>query len=227
MRTKDDGPEVGGALASTRLGGFQVVPSRSAKVPTHGDVLEGRPLGFRYPVRYHRRMAGETIIARARRGSGLSQRDLARRSGTSQPTLSTYERGGKSPTLTVLERIVHTSGYDLDLIPRAEFATHAGSRGEPYVVPDRLWRLDLSEAFASIVLPGHLHWSGPSRTYFLSDRVDRARVYEIVLREGTESDLLAYVDGGLLVDLWDDLVLPPVLRAAWTPLMNRYRNVPA
>lgn len=169
-------------------------------------------------------MAGETIIARARRGSGLSQRDLARRSGTSQPTLSTYERGGKSPTLAVVERIVRTSGYDLDLIPRVEFRTCAGSRGEPYVVPDRLWRLDLDDAFAAVVLPGHLHWSGPSRTYRLTDRGDRARVYEIVLREGTESDLLAYVDGALLADLWDDLVLPPVLRTAWAPVMARYRG---
>lgn len=167
-------------------------------------------------------MAGKTIIARARRDSGLSQRDLARRSGTSQPTLSTYERGGKSPTLAVVERIVFASGFDLSLTPRIEFTTHEGSRGEPYAVPTRLWRLDLSDAFAAVALPSHLHWSGPSRTYRLADRMDRARVYEIVLREGTESDLLTYVDGALLVDLWDDLVLPTALRTAWGPLTARY-----
>lgn len=169
-------------------------------------------------------MAGGTIIARARRGSGLSQRALARRSGTSQPTLSDYERGGKSPTLAVAERIVQTSGYDLDLTPRVSFVQHSGSRGEPYVVPDRLWRLDVADALASVVLPGHLHWSGPSRTYHLADRQDRARVYEIVLREGTEVDLLTYVDGALLVDLWHDLVLPAVLRSAWESLLARYRE---
>ena len=172
-------------------------------------------------------MAGRTIIARARRDSGLSQRDLARRSGTSQPTLSTYERGGKSPTLAVVERIVCASGFDLGLTPRIEFTTHAGSRGEPYAVPTRLWRLDLTDAFAAVVLPSHLHWSGPSRTYRLTDRLDRARVYEIVLREGSESDLLTYVDGGLLVDLWDDLVLPSALRSAWAPLISRYRAASA
>lgn len=169
-------------------------------------------------------MSTDTIIERARRGSGLSQRELARRSGTSQPTLSTYERGGKSPTLAVVERLVQTSGYDLDLTPRVGFTTHAGSGGEPYVVPDRLWRLDLETAFATIVLPGHLHWSGPSRAYDLGERGDRARVYEIVLREGTEADLLAYIDGALLIDLWDDLILPPLLREAWTPLIARYRG---
>lgn len=169
----------------------------------------------------------DTIIERARRGSGLSQRELARRSGTSQPTLSTYERGSKSPTLAVVERIVQSTGYDLDLTARLDFATHAGSRGEPYVVAERLWRLDFEGAFATVVLPGHLHWSGPSRAYKLSDRSDRARVYEIVLREGTEADLLTYVDGALLVDLWEDLILPRLLREAWTPLVDRYRDVSA
>lgn len=169
-------------------------------------------------------MTGNTIIARARRGSGLSQRELARRSGTSQPTLSTYEGGGKSPTLVVLERIVNTSGYDLDLVPRVEFATHAGARGEPYAIPDRLWRLGLENAFAAVVLPRHLHWSGPSRQYDLADRRDRSRVYEIVLREGTPGDLTTYIDGALLVDLWDELVLPRELRAAWAPLILRQRG---
>ena len=169
-------------------------------------------------------MAGGTIIARARRGSGLSQRALARRSGTSQPTLSDYERGGKSPTLAVAERIVQTSGYDLDLTPRVSFAQHPGSRGEPYAVPDRLWRLDVADALALVVLPDHLYWSGPSRAYDLADRQDRARVYEIVLREGTEADLLRYVDGALLVDLWHELILPAALRDAWEPLIGHYRE---
>lgn len=169
-------------------------------------------------------MTGKTIIERARRGSGLSQRELARRSGTSQPTLSTYESGGKSPTLAVAERIVNRSGYDLDLRARVEFTSHAGARGEPYLVPDRWWRLDLTEAFAKVVLPRHLYWSGPTRTYRLSVRRDRARVYEIVLREGTEIDLVTYIDGALLVDLWDDLVLPRQLRDAWDPLIARLRD---
>lgn len=163
-----------------------------------------------------------TIIERARRGSGLSQRELARRSGTSQSTLSTYEHGTKSPTLSVAERIVITTGHDLDLVPRVAFTTHTGARGEPFVVPDRLWRLDPAEALATVTLPQHLHWSGPSRAYNLRDRRDRARVYEIVLREGAPDDLRAFVDGALLVDLWEDLVIPVAIRTAWEPIMARY-----
>lgn len=160
-----------------------------------------------------------SIIERARRGSGLSQRELARRSGTSQSTLSTYENGRKSPTLAVAERILGTSGYDLGLVPRVTFTAHTGARGAPFVVPDRLWRLDPSDALARVALPRHLHWSGKSRAFRLRDRRDRARVYEIVLREGEPRDLLTYIDSALLIDLWDDLVLPAAIRAAWEPLI--------
>lgn len=172
-------------------------------------------------------MGNRTIIERARRESGLSQRALAHRARTSQPTLSSYETGTRSPTLAVVERIVQTSGFELDLTPRVVFDRCSGARGEPYWVPDRLWRLDLIDAFASIELPKHLYWSGPSRTYRLADRIDRSRVYEIVLREGTEVDLLRYVDGALLVDVWDDLILPAALRSAWAPVISRYRGEPA
>lgn len=48
----------------------------------------------------------------------------------------------------------------------------------------------------------------------LSDRGQRARVYEVVLREGTPDDMRSFIDGALLVDLWDELVLPRRLRSA-------------
>lgn len=172
-------------------------------------------------------MSETSIIERARRGSGLSQRELARRSGTSQPTLSTYESGTKSPTLAVAERILKTSGYQLTLSPEVSFTTQLGDRGEPFVVPDRLWQLDPSDAFATVTLPRRLYWSGPPRSYRLANRRDRARVYEIVLREGSPKDLLTYIDGTLLVDLWDELILPNAIRDAWAPLMTRYTDAAA
>jgi hypothetical protein len=54
----------------------------------------------------------------------------------------------------------------------------------------------------------------------LRSRADRARVYEIVLQEGRPADILAYVDGALLADLWDDLVLPRTVRSAWDPVVR-------
>ena len=88
-------------------------------------------------------------------------------------------------------------------------------------VPDALPQLPVQKALAAVVLPLRLNWSDPGRSFDLRDRADRARVYEIVLREGEPKDILAYVDGTLLVDLWQDLVLPREVRDLWTPLVSR------
>ena len=47
-----------------------------------------------------------------------------------------------------------------------------------------------------------------------------ARVYEVVLQEGRSADILAYVDGALLLDLQGELVLPRVVRSAWAPVIQ-------
>ena len=52
------------------------------------------------------------LIEVARRASGLTQTELAARSGTSQATISSYERGLKSPTIKVAGRILEAAGYD-------------------------------------------------------------------------------------------------------------------
>jgi hypothetical protein len=44
-------------------------------------------------------------------------------------------------------------------------------------------------------------------------------VYETVLQEGRPADILAYVDGALLADLWGELVLPRAVRSAWAPVI--------
>ncbi len=88
-------------------------------------------------------------------------------------------------------------------------------------MPNRLPQLPPERALAVVELPLRLNWSQSGRVFGLSDRGDRARVYEIVLREGGSQDVLTYVDGALLVDLWSELVLPRDLRAAWSPLIDQ------
>lgn len=83
-------------------------------------------------------------------------------------------------------------------------------------------RLPVEQAMMTVVLPLSLNWSEPGRRFNLADRGDRTRVYEIVLREGRASDLLTYIDGALLVDLWNDLVLPREVRAAWAPVVEPF-----
>lgn len=76
------------------------------------------------------------------------------------------------------------------------------------------------DALATVTLPLGLNWSRPGATYDLSDRRQRARCYEVMLREGGAGDMLRYIDGALLFDLWDELVLPRALRAAWQPVID-------
>ena len=78
----------------------------------------------------------------------------------------------------------------------------------------------MRQALATITLPLHLNWSQPNREFNLAERDRRALAYEIVLREGTAEDVLTYVDGALLVDLWDSLVLPKDVRAAWSDVVD-------
>lgn len=163
-----------------------------------------------------------TLLERARLEAGLTQQELAQRGATSRPTLSAYERGRKNPTLATALRLLRAADHDLALVRCIRFSQGSGG-GRPLVVPSALPRLSLDQAFARIVLPLHLQWSGPGHTFDLSDRVDRARVYEIVLREGTAQDVLTYVDGALLVDLWPELVLPRKVRAAWEPVIRARR----
>jgi hypothetical protein len=78
----------------------------------------------------------------------------------------------------------------------------------------------VDRALGRVRLPLRLNWSQPGREFDLTDRRQRARVYEIVLREGSGEDITSYIDGALLVDLWPDLVLPAPVRRAWQPLIS-------
>jgi len=76
---------------------------------------------------------GELIRA-VRRRRGLTQADLGRRAGTSQPVVSAYEHGRRDPTYTTLRRLVEAGGERLVLHaslpddgppPAADTAEHA------------------------------------------------------------------------------------------------------
>ena len=72
-------------------------------------------------------------------------------------------------------------------------------------------------------LPLRIYWTGPdpeSVEWDTSRVEDRRWLYEVVLREGDLDDVRALVDGRELVAVWEDLVLPPWLRAAWDPLVR-------
>jgi transcriptional regulator with XRE-family HTH domain len=55
----------------------------------------------------------------ARARAGLSQAALAARSGTSQATVSAYERGRKQPSVETFSRLLAAAGASLTVEPRS------------------------------------------------------------------------------------------------------------
>lgn len=62
------------------------------------------------------------VIREARRRSGLSQAELARRARVSQSVISAYESGRREPGLSMLTKLVEASGHTLsiDLVAEPE-----------------------------------------------------------------------------------------------------------
>ena len=155
------------------------------------------------------------LIEEARIGAGLTQQEMADMGGTSRTTLSAYEHGRKSPNLDTAERLLAVAGYELTLQHRINFSEVKMPRGRRIHVPNRLWQLNPVDAFRTVQLPLSVNWSNPGKEFDLSVRRQRARLYEIVIREGMPKDILKFIDGSLLIDSWQEIVLPQAIRTHW------------
>jgi uncharacterized protein len=76
----------------------------------------------------------DQLIRDVRRRGGLTQAELARRAGTSQPVVSAYEHGRRDPTYGTLRKLVEAGGERLliaaappaaDLEPARSVEEHA------------------------------------------------------------------------------------------------------
>jgi len=83
----------------------------------------------------------QQIIRDPRQGAGLSVSELARRSGTTRPTLTAYEQGRKAPTVPVLEGVLDAAGFAIAIVQKTTFREVPGFDGRAVNVPDRLPRL--------------------------------------------------------------------------------------
>lgn len=92
-------------------------------------------------------------------------------------------------------------------------------------LPDDLDSADMEKVGGVVELPLHIRWSGPPRHYDLTDRQQRARVYEQVLREGNDDDVRRFIRADDLIDMWDELVLPRHVRQAWADWLELHRGV--
>jgi uncharacterized protein (DUF433 family)/transcriptional regulator with XRE-family HTH domain len=159
----------------------------------------------------------------ARRVSGLSQAELARRGRTSQATISAYERGLKSPSLNVTERLLDVMGCELMLHVRIDFEEYHPEGIAPFWAPNLLWRVQTPDCFDTLRIPDLLQHT-PQEEWNLKDRTDRRRAYEILIRRGLPQQMIRWLDGALLVDLWDELDLPDPVRKVWWPAIAVARD---
>lgn len=158
-------------------------------------------------------MESRLLLEAARVARGLTQDAAARLAGTSQPTLSAYERGVRSPTLAVADRVLHALGFELALTPRITFRTEHDD-GRSFVVPDQLWRLDPRWVFRPVRAGG--------KTLLIENSNQRIAAYAWVILHGNESQLVAHLDAALLIDAWRDIapLLPEPIRHAWGELVG-------
>lgn len=99
------------------------------------------------------------LIRIARRRSGLSQKELARRAATSQAAISAYESGRRSPSVATLSRILAAAGFDLRM-RLADIDTHEATRR----IAEHLLPSDQLDAFTGTE----------------QERVDRARRRNVI-----------------------------------------------
>ena len=81
------------------------------------------------------------MVKMARRRAGLSQRELARRSGVAQPTISRVESGRMSPTFDTLNALVEACGMQIAVLDR-------GSDGADVAMVQDLLRMTPAERLA-------------------------------------------------------------------------------
>jgi hypothetical protein len=83
----------------------------------------------------------------------------------------------------------------------------------PYEVPERLEDLH-GPAEGILTLPQHVYW-GPQADCDLAEPEGVIKAYQALLREGTRTDQEELLSAGLLVRVWNELMLPVRCRNLW------------
>jgi transcriptional regulator with XRE-family HTH domain len=192
--------------------------------PISDGVVHGVPvsLAIHQGIAYDTSVKFAKVLLDARTAAGLTQAELEARSGVARPNIAAFEAGRREPRWETATRTLEATGATIDIVEPITWTWTTGRR--PYAVPSRLWRLPLGAAFRTFTPGPHLWWSGATPSFDLADRDDRARAYELVLREGQPDDIQSIVDGALLIDAWPDLVVTAELRHAWQPIIDGTRT---
>ncbi len=162
----------------------------------------------------------KTVIEVARKAMGASQAQLALWAGTAQSSISEYESRRKSPTLEVVERLLAVLDFELAIRPVVIFETREDPEIGQYVVPERLWSVPMPDCFGKIQVLGALLKQRRPRVWDLAVEAERIDYYGWVIRRGVPQLMEESVDGVLLMQVWDRLDIPTVVREAWQPVID-------
>ena len=162
----------------------------------------------------------KTVIERARKAAGLSQQQLATWARTQQSSVSEYESRRKSPTLEVVERLLEAADAELAIKPIIDFDVRRDPEVGQYLVPERLWSVPMPGCFSKVQVLGVLFKSRRPRVWDLSVEVERIDYYGWVIGRGIAELMLDSVDGILLMQVWERLHIPGVIREAWQPVIE-------
>jgi hypothetical protein len=77
-----------------------------------------------------------------------------------------------------------------------------------------LWSVGPPDCFATLPIPDFIRNTG-MRDWHMRDREERKGVYEQLIRRGSPQQMVRWMDGALLVEVWDELDLPDPVRSEW------------
>ena len=180
-------------------------------------------------------MNASTALRTVRADAGWSQRELARRSGIAQPSISDIESGDRDTTVAKLGQILRAADYAVIAIPSsrptiAEWAVRLTSllRRDPGAIEKSLVQIadDLSAADGATRVALCLTPPAPTKNSTL-DAVLAALVDHVLSRDGLPRPKWVLEPTRISEHAWDVVTVPRLQEAAraTTPEPFRRRNV--
>ena len=115
----DPGQDIG-ACASEALLGWLEAHLVSGQAPPEPKMVKSKGRARTMQVPVPAKLAVKLALRWARKRAGLTQAELARRAGLSQPAVARLENPDHNPTLDLLERVAKALGARLEVGLRAE-----------------------------------------------------------------------------------------------------------
>jgi hypothetical protein len=97
-----------------------------------------------------------------------------------------------------------------------------GPAARPVAIPERFLTDGTAQIRGEVILPLHIWWSESDRSFDLDDRQQLIRAYGLVLAEGTEADVLRFIDPVVLLSIWNELLIPRHVQRAWEAAFSEW-----